>query len=52
MSIPLPLVEGKVLAALGLDTVSDSLDAAGQPLEHALHVTSLLHGDDPKQEIV
>merc|ERR1712142_985827 len=36
----------EVLAALGLDGVLDSLDASGEPLEDALDVTSLLHGDD------
>ena len=40
--------EDKVLAALGLDRVSDGLDAAGEALEDALDVAALLHGDDPK----
>merc|ERR1719236_325437 len=37
----------EVLARLSLDTVLDSLDATGQPLEDTLDVTALLHGDDP-----
>jgi len=36
----------EVLARLSLDTVLDSLDATGQPLEDTLDVTTLLHGDD------
>jgi len=36
----------EVLARLSLNTVLDSLDATGQPLEDTLDVTTLLHGDD------
>jgi len=36
----------EVLARLSLDTVLDSLDATGQPLEDTLDITTLLHGDD------
>jgi len=36
----------EVLARLSLDTVLDSLDATGQPLEDTLDITALLHGDD------
>ena len=41
------LGEGKVLAALSLDRVSDSLDATGKTGEDSLDVAALLHGDDP-----
>jgi len=37
---------GVVLAALGLDGISDSLNATGEPLEDSLDVTAGLHGDD------
>jgi len=47
VDVAVPLVEGKVLAGLGLDAVTDSLDASGQTLEHALNVAALLHRDDP-----
>jgi len=40
------LRELEVLARLSLDTVLDSLDATGQPLEDTLDITTLLHGDD------
>jgi len=36
----------EVLARLSLNTVLDSLDATGQPLEDTLDITTLLHGDD------
>ena len=41
------LGQAEVLAGLSLDGVADSLDAAGQTGEDSLHVTALLHGDDP-----
>jgi len=40
------LGEGKVLAALSLDRVSDSLDSTGKTREDSLDISSLLHGDD------
>jgi len=40
------LREGKVLAALSLDRVSDSLDSTGKTREDSLDIASLLHGDD------
>merc|ERR1719210_778292 len=40
------LGESKVLAGLGLDGVSDGLDATGETLEDTLDVSALLHGDD------
>ena len=40
------LGEGKVLAGLSLDGVSDSLDATGKTGEDSLDVAALLHGDD------
>ena len=42
------LGEEEILAGLGLDGVTDSLDAAGKPLKDSLDVTALLHGDDPE----
>ena len=41
-------VQHKLLAGLGLDRVSDSLDAAGEPLKDSLDVSTLLHGDNPQ----
>ena len=41
-------VKQELLARLGLDRVSHSIDSAGEPLEDSLHITSLLHGDDPE----
>ena len=37
---------GVVLASLGLDGISDSLDAAGKTGKDTLDISSLLHGDD------
>ena len=40
------LGQGVVLAGLSLDTISDSLDTAGEAGEDSLDIASLLHGDD------
>jgi len=40
------LGESVVLARLGLDGISDSLDSTGKTSEDSLDVSSLLHGDD------
>jgi len=40
------LRESIVLARLGLDGISDSLDSTGKTSEDSLDVSSLLHGDD------
>jgi len=40
------LGEGIVLARLGLDGISDSLDSTGKTSEDSLDVSSLFHGDD------
>merc|ERR1719232_1525977 len=40
------LGQGVVLARLGLDTISDGLDTAGEASEDTLDISSLLHGDD------
>jgi len=46
VDITVSLIKSKVLARLGLDGLSDSLDATGKTLEDTLDVTTLLHGDD------
>jgi len=40
------LGEGIVLARLGLDGITDSLDSTGKTSEDSLDVSSLFHGDD------
>jgi hypothetical protein len=40
--------EQEVLSGLGLDRVSDSLDAAGKALKDSKDITAVLHGDDAK----
>merc|ERR1712241_55143 len=40
------LGESIVLARLGLDGISNSLDSTGKTSEDSLDVSSLLHGDD------
>jgi len=46
MDVSVLLGEGKVLATLSLDRVSDSLDSTGKTREDTLDISSLLHGDD------
>jgi len=41
-------IKTEVLAALGLDGVTDGLNAAGEALEDSPDITAHLHGDDPK----
>ena len=48
MQVAKLLVEHELAARLGLDGVSNSLDAAGEPLEDAPDIATLLHGDDPE----
>merc|ERR1719445_1804979 len=58
MDVSVLLGEGKVLATLSLDRVSDSLDSTGKTREDSLDISSLLHGDnshlvlliDPEEE--
>jgi len=46
MDVSVLLGEGKVLATLSLDRVSDSLDSTGKTREDTLDISSLLHGDN------
>merc|ERR1719288_190172 len=47
VDVAILLREGKFLARLSLDRVSDSLDATRETGEDSLDVATLLHGDDP-----
>merc|ERR1711892_941892 len=46
VDVPILLGKGKVLAALSLDRVSNSLDSTCKTLKDTFDITSLLHGDD------
>merc|ERR1719393_163932 len=46
MDVSVLLREGKVLATLSLNRVSDSLDSTGKTREDTLDISSLLHGDN------
>jgi len=46
VDVSVAFIQSEVLAALGLDGLTDGLDTAGQALEDTLDITTLLHGDD------
>ena len=41
-------VQHELLPRLLLDTVTHSSDATSQTIKHSLHISTLLHGDDPQ----
>ena len=48
MEISLLGVQHELLAGLGIDRVTNSLDAVGESLVDALDISSLLHENDPQ----